>query len=223
MSAAARAWSTTPAEWPRAARWSLLALIAALPLVLPACLGLNDDARAWHQLQAQARQAREDYRGGLARQQAMDLARERRDALGRALWSRRPGEGAPMPEQGWTESLLRDIHRTGEGRAVRFELFRPGPPATRPHHVELPFTLRVVGSYRDLTAFAAVLAALSPAVVVDRLTLAARSSAGPTGDTGSEAGGLLTMDVAARALRMPQGHEPVVSDARTSTFLETRR
>ncbi|MFO6419957.1 type 4a pilus biogenesis protein PilO [Hylemonella sp. W303a] len=220
----ARSWagSTPPAEWPRAARWGVLALVAALPLALPACLGLNDDARVWHQLQAQAQQARDDYRGGLARKQAMDLAREHRDALGRALWSWRPGDAAPPPEPGWTESLLRDIHQTAQGPAVRLELFRPGPPVTRPHHVELPFTLRVVGTYRELAAFAAALAVLNQAVVVDRLTLAARSGAGPSGDTTAEARGLLTLDLAARAVRMPPSPESAAPAARTSTSLEPR-
>ncbi|EYC52291.1 pilus assembly protein PilO [Hylemonella gracilis str. Niagara R] len=199
MSFLPASWSA-PDAWPAQARGGLLLLIAVLAALLLGQLSLRSDMRLLDQLQAQARQGREDYRSRLAQSQAMVALRQQRVALHDALWSHPPGETPPVAAQAWTEALLRDIHRAGRGR-LRFELFRPGQPVTRPHHEELPFTLRALGTYPDITAFVTDLATLTPGVVLDRLMLLPRASKGEAGDTGAEPGGLLALDLVARASR----------------------
>ena len=153
MRGAPLSWSS-PDDWSARARGGLLLLIAVLAALVLGHLSLQSDLRTLQQLRAQAQQAREDYRSRLAQGQALAALRARRVALRDALWPQAPGEQMSFPAQAWTEALLRDIHRAGQGR-LRFELFRPGTSVTRPHHEELPFTLRVVGTYQNIAAFVA--------------------------------------------------------------------
>lgn len=221
MKPSSLSWSA-PEDWSRWARGGLLVLIAVLPALALGRLSLQSEMRLLHQLQAQAQQAREDYRSRLARSQAMDALRERRVVLLGALWSQQPGDGIPAQAQAWTETLLQDIHRVGQRQGLRFELFRPGTPVTRPHHMELPFTLRAVGTYQGIAAFVADLARLTHVVTVDRLTLAPRTGGGEVGDAGSEAGGLLALDVMARACRTLEAHEQTGAGAPSSTASGSR-
>jgi type IV pilus assembly protein PilO len=217
MRGAPLSWSS-PDDWSARARGGLLLLIAVLAAVLLGHLSLRNDLRRLHPLQVQAEQARADYRSRLAQSQAMVALRERRLALRDTLWPPGPGERLPAPAQAWTETLLRDIHRVGQGR-LRFELFRPGTSVTRPHHEELPFTLRAVGTYQDIAAFVADLATLPQVVTLDRLMLLPRASGGEAEGAGSEAAGLLALDLVARACRplaAPERTTAGVPDATTA-------
>ncbi|QBK04719.1 hypothetical protein DW355_07975 [Hylemonella gracilis] len=216
MRAASLSWSA-PQDWPWLARGGVLVLIAVLPVLVLGRLGLQSEMHMLQPLGAQAQQARDDYRSRLAQIQAMDALRERRVTLLGALWSPQAGASIPDQAQAWTETLLRDIHRVGQNPGLRFELFRPGAPVTRPHHLELPFTLRAVGTYQALGAFVAGLATLTPVVTVDRLTLVPR-----TGGAGFEVGGLLALEVTARACRAREAHERVTAGVRFSTTSERR-
>ncbi|MDF3822807.1 pilus assembly protein PilP [Leptospira sp. 96542] len=203
---------SSPQHRLRRLRGGLLVLITVLPALVLGSLVQRSEMRTLDQLRVQARQAGDDHRGRLAQSQALEDLRAHRQALSDALGFRQAGESSPAQTQAWSEALLRDIHRAAQRPGLRFELFRPGAPVTRPHHVELPFTLRVIGNYRDLHAFVANVAALAQVVTVDRLTLLARG--GETGDAGSEATGLLALDVVARACRsLPAQAQATVATA----------
>lgn len=215
MRGALLSWSS-PDDWSARARGGLLLLIAVLAALVLGHLSLQSDLRTLQQLRAQAQQAREDYRSRLAQGQALAALRARRVALRDALWPQASGEQMSSPAQAWTEALLRDIHRAGQGR-LRFELFRPGTSVTRPHHEELLFTLRVVGTYQNIAAFVADLATLAQVVTLDRLMLLPRASGGEIGDAGSEAVGLLALDLVARACRPLAAHERTAAGAPAAT------
>lgn len=204
MRGASLSWSS-PDDWPPLARGGLLLLIAVLAAWAFGRLSLQSELRMLHQLRAQAQQGREDYRSRLAQSQAMAALRERREALRDALWPDGPVERLSAPTQAWTEALLRDLHRVGQGR-LRFELFRPGTSVTRPHHEELPFTLRVVGTYQDIAVFVADLATRAQVITLDRLMLLPRASGGEAGDTTGPEPGLLVLDLVARACRPLAAH-----------------
>jgi type IV pilus assembly protein PilO len=220
MRGAPLSWSS-PDDWSARARGGLLLLIAVLAALLLGHLSLRNDLRMLHPLQVQAEQARADYRSRLAQSQAMVALRERRVALRDALWPPGPGERLPAPAQAWTETLLRDIHRVGQGR-LRFELFRPGTSLKRPHHEELPFTLRAVGTYQNIAAFVADLATLPQVVTLDRLMLLPRASGGEAEGAGSEASGLLALDLVARACRPLAAPERRAAGAPAATTVGVR-
>jgi type IV pilus assembly protein PilO len=192
----------------RLARGGLLVLIAALPAWGLGQLGLGADMRELARLRGEAQQAREDYRDRLVQGQALAALRAQRAVLHDSLWPPPASNTASVQAQAWTETLLRDLQAAGRGQRLRFELFRPGATVTRPRHLELPFTLRVAGTYRELGAFVAALAAAPQLVVVDRLALVARGGSGGAGGEGGEAGdsaraggGLLVLELTARAYR----------------------
>jgi type IV pilus assembly protein PilO len=95
-----------------------------------------------------------------------------------------------LPNKSQMDALLVDINQAGLGRGLQFELFKPAAQEiVRDFYAELPITVRVIGVYHDMGAFASDVGQLSRIVTLN--------------DVGIEAGkdGNLTMDVTARTFR----------------------
>ena len=76
-----------------------------------------------------------------------------------------------LPGKAEMDALLSDINQAGVGRGLQFELFRPGQVVVKDYYAELPISLRVVGRYHDVGAFAADIANLSRIVTLHNLSL----------------------------------------------------
>ncbi len=76
-----------------------------------------------------------------------------------------------LPTRANMASLLADINQAGATRNLRFELFRPENETINGELAEVPISLRVTGSYQELTGFAADLAHLPRIVSLSDLTL----------------------------------------------------
>jgi type IV pilus assembly protein PilO len=72
---------------------------------------------------------------------------------------------------------------------LQFELFKPGQVVVKDYYAELPISVRVVGKYHDIGAFAADIANLSRIVTLNNLSIV------PAKD------GSLTMDTTAKTFR----------------------
>ena len=95
-----------------------------------------------------------------------------------------------LPNKSQMDALLVDINQAGLGRGLQFELFRPaGSEAQREFYAELPITIKVVGTYHDMGAFASDVGQLSRIVTLNDVSIA------------TSAGGTLTMDATARTFR----------------------
>jgi type IV pilus assembly protein PilO len=95
-----------------------------------------------------------------------------------------------LPNKAQMDALLVDINQAGLSRGLQFELFRPAPSeAAREFYSELPITLKVLGTYHDMGAFAADVGQLPRIVTLNDVTI----------ETGRD--GNLTMDVTARTFR----------------------
>src|SRR5574341_715289 len=95
-----------------------------------------------------------------------------------------------LPNRSQMDALLVDINQAGLGRGLQFELFKPAPQETmREFYAELPISVRVVGVYHDMGAFASDIGQLSRIVTLN--------------DVGIVAGkdGNLMMNVTARTFR----------------------
>ena len=95
-----------------------------------------------------------------------------------------------LPNKSQMDALLVDINQAGLGRGLQFELFKPaGQETVREFYAELPISVRVVGVYHDMGAFASDVGKLSRIVTLN--------------DVGINAGkdGTLVMDVTARTFR----------------------
>src|SRR6185503_601502 len=95
-----------------------------------------------------------------------------------------------LPNKAQMDALLVDINQAGLSRGLQFELFRPAQSeSAREFYSELPITLKVVGTYHDMGAFAADVGQLPRIVTLNDVSIEASKD------------GNLTMDVTARTFR----------------------
>ena len=95
-----------------------------------------------------------------------------------------------LPNRSQMDALLVDINQAGLGRGLQFELFRPAPrEIVREFYAELPITVKVIGNYHDMGAFASDVGQLSRIVTLNDVAI----------QTGKD--GVLTMDATARTFR----------------------
>ena len=95
-----------------------------------------------------------------------------------------------LPNKSQMDALLVDINQAGLGRGLQFELFRPAQrETTREFYAERPITVKVIGNYHDMGAFASDVGQLSRIVTLNDVSIAAGKD------------GMLTMDATARTFR----------------------
>lgn len=95
-----------------------------------------------------------------------------------------------LPNRSQMDALLVDINQAGLGRGLQFELFKPaGTEIVREFYAELPISVKVIGSYHDMGAFASDVGQLSRIVTLNNVSIEASKS------------GNLVMDVTARTFR----------------------
>ncbi|HWA38890.1 MAG TPA: type 4a pilus biogenesis protein PilO [Burkholderiales bacterium] len=95
-----------------------------------------------------------------------------------------------LPNKSQMDALLVDINQAGLGRGLQFELFKPASSESqREFYAELPITIKVIGTYHDMGAFASDVGQLSRIVTLNDVAI----------NTGKE--GILTMDATARTFR----------------------
>ena len=79
-----------------------------------------------------------------------------------------------LPNRSQMDALLVDINQAGLGRGLQFELFRPAPSEiTREFYAERPITVKVVGTYHDMGAFASDVGQLPRIVTLNDVTITA--------------------------------------------------
>src|SRR3954464_10662540 len=77
-----------------------------------------------------------------------------------------------LPNKSQMDALLVDINQAGLGRGLQFELFRPaGGENAREFYAELPITVKVVGTYHDIGAFASDVGQLSRIVTLNDVSI----------------------------------------------------
>lgn len=76
-----------------------------------------------------------------------------------------------LPNKSEMEALLIEINQAGLGRGLQFELFKPGTELMKDFYAELPITLKLIGSYHDLGAFAGDIAKLSRIVILTNVAV----------------------------------------------------
>jgi type IV pilus assembly protein PilO len=77
-----------------------------------------------------------------------------------------------LPNKSQMDGLLTDINQAGLEVGLEFDLFRPGPENPADFYAERPISIRVVGGYHQLGAFAQNIAKLSRIVTLEELTIA---------------------------------------------------
>lgn len=97
-----------------------------------------------------------------------------------------------LPNKSEVDSLLVEINRSGMGRGLQFELFKPGQEVSKDFYAELPVDVKVTGSYHDFGAFAGDIGSLSRIVTLNNVSI----SINPQSKDGS-----LVMDAVTKTFR----------------------
>lgn len=98
-----------------------------------------------------------------------------------------------LPDKSQMDGLLTDINQAGLERGLEFELFKPGQESIAEFYAEMPITIKVVGKYHDLGAFATDISKLSRIVTLNDVTISV------SGKDGKD--NRLTMDAVAKTYR----------------------
>jgi len=156
-----------PGQWPlmpKLAAW-VLALLGVVLLGWPALLsGAFEELDAAREREPKLK---EEFRNKLG--QAVNLAelRKQKEQVQEYVTQLEK----QLPGKAEMDALLSDINQAGIGRGLQFELFRPGQVVVKDYYAELPISLRVVGNFHDVGAFAADVANLSRIVTLHNLNL----------------------------------------------------
>jgi len=178
-------------NWKDAGTWhaapKLLVLIAILVAIPVAGFFLhnNDQREELARLQNQEVKLKEEYLG--KKKQAINLDLHRQQL--REIDTQFGALLKQLPNKSQMDALLVDINQAGLGRGLQFELFRPAPnEITREFYAERPITVRVIGNYHDMGAFASDVGQLPRIVTLNDVTIQAQKD-------------VLVMDATARTFR----------------------
>jgi type IV pilus assembly protein PilO len=178
--------SRDPGSWPPLPKLLMLVAILAGVLVIAYFLdwqGQLDELEAGRRQEQQLKQAYVDKK-----RQAVNL-----DLLRAQLREIETSFGAllkQLPNKSQMEALLVDINQAGLGRGLQFELFRPAQNETqRDFYAELPITIKIIGNYHDMGAFASDIGQLPRIVTLNDIGLTVGKD------------GMLTMDTTAKTFR----------------------
>jgi len=101
-----------------------------------------------------------------------------------------------LPDKSQMDGLLTDINQAGLGRGLEFELFKPGQETQAEFYAEMPISIKVLGTYHDLGAFATDISKLSRIVTLNDISISTGKEA-----KSNSADQILVMDATARTYR----------------------
>ncbi|MDI1298754.1 type 4a pilus biogenesis protein PilO [Methylotenera sp.] len=101
-----------------------------------------------------------------------------------------------LPDKSQMDGLLTDINQAGLGRGLEFELFKPGQETQAEFYAEMPISIKVLGTYHDLGAFATDISKLSRIVTLNDISVNAGKDV-----KSSNADAILVMEATARTYR----------------------
>ncbi|MDO9365055.1 MAG: type 4a pilus biogenesis protein PilO [Methylotenera sp.] len=76
-----------------------------------------------------------------------------------------------LPDRSQIDGLLTDINQAGLSRGLDFELFKPGQESQADFYAEMPITIKLLGTYHDLGAFATDISKLSRIVTLGDISV----------------------------------------------------
>jgi type IV pilus assembly protein PilO len=102
-----------------------------------------------------------------------------------------------LPDKSQIDGLLTDINQAGLSRGLEFELFKPGNETQAEFYAEMPISIKVLGTYHDLGAFATDISKLSRIVTISDVSVQPKSKDAKTGNADT----ILVMEAVAKTYR----------------------
>ncbi len=103
-----------------------------------------------------------------------------------------------LPDRSQIDGLLTDINQAGLERGLEFELFKPGAEIVSEFYAEMPISIKIIGQYKDLGAFATSVSKLSRIVTLDNINITKRPKDQKSNQFADD---LLVMNATARTYR----------------------
>jgi type IV pilus assembly protein PilO len=174
-----------PSTWPALPRYGLCVLVALAVVVGLWFVWLSSSDDELKAAQAKEVTLKEDYKGKLVQAINLEALKKQREQVQQYVTQLEK----QLPSKAEMDALLSDINQAGLGRSLLFDFFKPGSVSVKEYYAELPITMKVVGRYHDLGAFASDIANLSRIVTLNGLSIT------PAKD------GALAMEATARTYR----------------------
>lgn len=113
-----------------------------------------------------------------------------------------------LPDKSQMDGLLTDINQAGLARGLEFELFKPGQETQAEFYAEMPISIKVLGTYHDLGAFATDISKLSRIVTLNDISITTGKDAKEAKSNSADAA--LIMEATARTYRYLDADEIAV-------------
>ena len=136
----------TPGSWPLPIKMGALALMLIGVVVAGALLDWQDEWNRLSTIREEEGKLKETYLA--KKKQAVNL-----DLIKKQLLETQQSFGAllkQLPTKSEMAALLTDINQAGLGRGLEFELFKPGQETQAEFYAEMPISIKVIGTYKDL-------------------------------------------------------------------------
>ncbi len=159
--------SNDPSTWPTLPKYCLCFLVTALVVVGLWFAWLTNSDDELKAEQAKELTLREDYKKKLLQAVNLDALKKQKEQVAQYVTQLEK----QLPSKAEMDALLSDINQAGLGRSLLFDFFRPGAVSVKEYYAELPISLRVVGRYHDIGAFASDVANLSRIVTLNTLSI----------------------------------------------------
>ena len=106
-----------------------------------------------------------------------------------------------LPDKSQMDGLLTDINQAGLARGLEFELFKPGQETQAEFYAEMPISIKVLGNYHDLGAFATDISKLSSIVTLNNVAIVSTNKDANKDSKSVSANTILTMEAVAKTYR----------------------
>lgn len=106
-----------------------------------------------------------------------------------------------LPDKSQMDGLLTDINQAGLGRGLEFELFKPGQETQAEFYAEMPISIKVLGSYHNLGAFATDISKLSRIVTLNDISIVSSAASADGNPAVKATDGTLSMEAIAKTYR----------------------
>jgi type IV pilus assembly protein PilO len=177
-----------PSLWPVVPRTLLCICIVAAVAVFLWFFKLVDYRDELNTEVATEQTLKQDYEKKLVKAVSLDILKKQREQIQQYVIQLEK----QLPSKAEMSALLSDINQAGLGRSLQFELFRPGQVVVKDYYAELPISIKVVGKYHDMGAFAADVASLSRIVTLNNIAI---------DPVAKDASGTLALQATARTFR----------------------
>lgn len=191
-----------PGTWPLIPRITILVGIVLAVIVLGWWFVWKDQLDTLAAAESTELKLKEEFVAKKKLAVNLDLYRQQLDEIEKSF-------GAllkQLPNRSEVDALLVEVNQAGLGRGLQFELFKPMTEVVKDFYAELPITVKIVGNYHDLGAFAADVARLPRIVTLNDIAIASAAAAPAAGKGGNKgaaplATGQLVMDAQIKTFR----------------------